>query len=68
MSGATLCHLTIAEAAPRIRSGTLSPVELTRAFLERIDTLNETLFAYVTVCHARALADAERAEQEIAGR
>lgn len=66
MSGATLCHLTIAEAAPRIRSGTLSPVELTRAFLERIDTLNETLFAYVTVCHERALADAERAEQEIA--
>ena len=65
MSGATLCHLTIAEAAPRIRSGTLSPVELTRAFLERIDTLNETLFAYVTVCHERALADAERAEQEI---
>lgn len=61
-----LCFLTIAEAAPLIRSGELSPVELTRAFLARIEALNETLCAYVTVCSERALADAQRAEQEIA--
>ena len=66
MSDATLCHLTIAEAAPQIRSGAISPVELTHAFLSRIDALNDTLCAYVTVCHDRALADAERAEREIA--
>ena len=31
-----LCFMSIDAVAPRLKSGELSPVELTRAFLERI--------------------------------
>ncbi len=60
-----LCHLTIAEAAGLIAARQLSPVELTEAFLARIEVLNPTLFAYVQVTADRARADAVRAEAEI---
>lgn len=66
MNGTQLCYLTIAQAAPLIREGTLSPVALTQAFLARIGALNDSLCAFVTVTSERALADAERAEREIA--
>lgn len=69
MSGDDLCHLTIGEAAPLLQSGRLSPVELTEAFLARIERLNPTLSAYVLVTADRARSDARRAEAEIgAGR
>lgn len=60
-----LCYLTINEASSLIRSGKLSPVELTRAFLERIQRLDGTLQAYVTVLADSAMAEARRAEAEI---
>ncbi len=61
--------LPISDVAGRIRSGTLSPVELTRAQLDRIDALDPSLHAYLHVAHARALEQARAAEQEIrAGR
>ena len=42
--GATELHyLTIREASELIKNGKLSPVELTQAFLERIDKLDEPL-------------------------
>jgi aspartyl-tRNA(Asn)/glutamyl-tRNA(Gln) amidotransferase subunit A len=66
VNGTQLCYLTIAQAAPLIREGTLSPVALTQAFLARIGALNDSLCAFVTVTSERALADAERAEREIA--
>jgi aspartyl-tRNA(Asn)/glutamyl-tRNA(Gln) amidotransferase subunit A len=58
-------NLTIAGLAPEIRSGRISPVELTRLFLERIERFNPVLNAYVTVTAEAALADAKRAEGEI---
>jgi hypothetical protein len=61
-----LHRLTIAEAASLIRRRELSPVDLTRAFVERIDALNPTLNAYVRPTPERALADARAAEAEIA--
>lgn len=61
-----LQDLTIAEAARRIEAGELSPVELTRSYLERIDRLDPDLNAYVTVTRDRALADAARAEADLA--
>lgn len=61
-----LTDLTIAEAAARIQTRDLSPVELTEAYLARIDRLNPLLNAYVTVTAERARADARAAEQEIA--
>ncbi len=59
-------YLTIAEAARRIEAGEVSPVELTRAYLERIDRLDPDLNTFVTVTREPALADAGRAEADIA--
>lgn len=60
-----LHYLTIAEAGELIRNGSLSPVELTRAFLERIDALDDTLQCYITVLREEAMAEARQAETEI---
>ncbi|OGO50793.1 MAG: hypothetical protein A2148_03690 [Chloroflexi bacterium RBG_16_68_14] len=61
-----LCYLTLHELSSRIRTKALSPVEVTEAVLERIERLNPTLNAYLTVTAERALADARAAEGEIA--
>jgi len=61
--------LTIAEAARAIATRALSPVELTRAFLARIEALDPQLNAYLLVTADAALAAARVAEAEImAGR
>ena len=57
---------TIHELAPRLRRREVSPVELTRACLERIEKLNPTLNAFITVTAESALAEAHAAETEIA--
>jgi Asp-tRNA(Asn)/Glu-tRNA(Gln) amidotransferase A subunit family amidase len=43
----------------------VSPVEVTRHFLERIDRLNPTLNAFLTVAHEVALEQAREAEQAL---
>ena len=58
--------LTIASLAPRIAAREVSPVELTACYLERIKRLNPVLNAYSTVMEEDAMADARRAEDEIA--
>jgi aspartyl-tRNA(Asn)/glutamyl-tRNA(Gln) amidotransferase subunit A len=66
MSDATdLCYLSIGEAAELLREGELSPVELTRAFLDRIELLDGPLQAYITVMSDSALSDARKAEAEL---
>lgn len=57
--------MTITELAPQIREGKLSPVELTRQTLARIEKLQPVLNAYITVTADLALEQARRAEQEI---
>lgn len=61
-----LHYLTIRQAADLIARHELSPVELTRAFLERIARLDGALHAYITVTADRALADAQAAEAALA--
>jgi aspartyl-tRNA(Asn)/glutamyl-tRNA(Gln) amidotransferase subunit A len=56
---------TIAGVAPQIESKKISPVELTKLYLDRVARLNPVLNAYVTVMEEEALADAQRAEREI---
>ena len=56
---------TIAELAPRLRRKEVSPVELTRACLDRIEKLNPMLNAFITVTAESALAEARAAEIEI---
>jgi aspartyl-tRNA(Asn)/glutamyl-tRNA(Gln) amidotransferase subunit A len=57
-----LCYLTIREAGHLLKSRKLSPVELTRAFLTRIEQLDKRLNAYITVLPDRAMAEARAAE------
>src|SRR5271154_1078020 len=56
---------TIVELAPRLRRKEVSPVELTRACLDRIEKLNPALNAFITVTAESALAEARTAEVEI---
>ena len=59
------CFLTIAEAVPHVRAKRLSPLELTRAYLDRIDSLNPRINAFITILHDEALARAGAMEKEI---
>ena len=60
---------TIAEASRLIAAKQLSPVELTRACLERVHALDGKLHAFVRLTEERALAEARAAERAIvAGR
>ncbi|MDQ3541901.1 MAG: amidase [Chloroflexota bacterium] len=65
MSTDDLVYLTAAEQSRRIRSHELSPVELTQAYLDRIERWNPVLNAYITVTGERALAAARRMEAEV---
>jgi aspartyl-tRNA(Asn)/glutamyl-tRNA(Gln) amidotransferase subunit A len=56
---------TIVDLAPRLRRKEISPVELTRACLDRIEKLNPTINAFITVTAESALAEARAAEIEI---
>lgn len=47
----------IVELAPKLRQRDISPVELTRSCLERIEKLNPSLNAFITVTAESALKD-----------
>jgi aspartyl-tRNA(Asn)/glutamyl-tRNA(Gln) amidotransferase subunit A len=61
-----LCFLTVAEAAAKIASKKLSPVELLEAYLSRIEAVGPQLDAFITLTAERALDQARAAEAEIA--
>jgi aspartyl-tRNA(Asn)/glutamyl-tRNA(Gln) amidotransferase subunit A len=63
-----LCFLTVAEASRLIKARKLSPVELTDAYLKRIETLESQLNAFITVTADLARRQAKAAEREIARR
>jgi aspartyl-tRNA(Asn)/glutamyl-tRNA(Gln) amidotransferase subunit A len=65
MPSTALPFLTIAEASRLIAARQLSPVELTQAFLARIEAIDPQLNAYLLVTAEVALAQARRAEDEI---
>ena len=66
MNRADLPFLTVAALGGLIRSGEVSPVAATEAYLERVDALNGDLRAYLTVTHDRARQAAGEAAAEIA--
>lgn len=57
---------SLEEVARSIRDGLVSSVEVTQACLDRIDALNATYRAYLTVRHDEALAEARAADQALA--
>jgi aspartyl-tRNA(Asn)/glutamyl-tRNA(Gln) amidotransferase subunit A len=61
--------LSLRELGEQIRTGKLSPVELTQGYLQRSERIGGKLNAYATLTRERALREAEDAEREIrAGR
>ena len=66
MNADELCFLSISEAAGLIEAGELSPVELTRAHLDRIERTEPSLNAFITLLAEEAAQSAEAAEREIA--
>jgi len=61
-----LTRLSIGEAGRRIAARELSPVELTRAYLERIESVDPRVNSYITVTADRALEQARALEAELA--
>lgn len=64
---AGLTALTIAEASGLVRKRALSPVDLTRACLQRIEAVDGRLNAFITVTTEEAMRAAGEAEAAIAG-
>ncbi|MGM9992401.1 MAG: amidase [Candidatus Bruticola sp.] len=57
-----ICDLRATELAKLIREKKLSPVEVTQAYLERIDKLNPKINAFITLDPEGALEQARQAE------
>ncbi len=61
-----LAFASIHELAPKIKDGSVSPVELTQIALERIGKFDSKLNAFLDIWTDESLATAAKAEQEIA--
>jgi aspartyl-tRNA(Asn)/glutamyl-tRNA(Gln) amidotransferase subunit A len=66
MMAPNVVFTSIRDLARQVQSGTLSPITLTTLFLERLETLGPRYNAVVTVTRNLAMAQAQRAEAEIA--
>ncbi len=60
-----LYFLTMGEAGELMRSGQLSPVELLRACLERIEATDDRLHSFITMMTDEAMEQARTAEAEM---
>jgi aspartyl-tRNA(Asn)/glutamyl-tRNA(Gln) amidotransferase subunit A len=65
MTDTDLAFASIAEVASLLRKRKLSPVELTKLILTRIEKLNPRLNAFLTVSAELALSQAKKAEAEL---
>jgi Asp-tRNA(Asn)/Glu-tRNA(Gln) amidotransferase A subunit family amidase len=65
MAPSQLADLSITEAASGLRRKEFSPTELTRACLERIESIDHKLHSFITVTADLALEQARKAEQEL---
>src|SRR5262249_21390356 len=65
MTPTELCYTPATKLIPLIRSKKLSPVELMKAVLERIEKLNPKLNAFCTITADDAMKGARAAEQAV---
>ena len=65
LSETDLSKFNLIEAAELIKTKKVSPVELTRTCLDRIEKFNPLLNAFITVTAETALSEAKAAEEEI---
>ena len=61
-----LADMTLRQAGAALRNRSVSPTELTRTCLERIEAQNPRLNAFITVTAEQALARARQLENELA--
>nr|MDQ3831922.1 amidase family protein [Candidatus Tectomicrobia bacterium] len=66
MAGEDLLFRSLSDVAGQIRRQDVSPVEVTRAALDRLERLNPRLNAFMANLGEQALASAQQAEREIA--
>ena len=66
MPGNELLSLTIAELAPRIRSGEVSPVDLTEAALAQAEAMQPTINSFITLLPEQARTQAREEAEAIA--
>jgi amidase len=65
MSTSDLAYMGLLELGAALKARKLSPVEVTRAVLDRIGTLDRTLVSYAAVMAETAEREAKAAEEEI---
>ncbi len=65
MKSEELCFAHATELASMIRSKIISPLELTRAILNRIESVNPKIHAYITVAHEMAIEDAKKSKKSV---
>src|SRR6266481_5020654 len=66
MAASEILFKSVGELAPLLKARKLSPVEVVRAYLERIEAVNPKVNAFITVTGEQALDQARKAEREIA--
>jgi Asp-tRNA(Asn)/Glu-tRNA(Gln) amidotransferase A subunit family amidase len=66
MAVSEILFKSASELAPLLQTRKLSPVEVIRAHLDRIEAANGRVNAFITVTAEQALEQARKAEQEIA--
>jgi aspartyl-tRNA(Asn)/glutamyl-tRNA(Gln) amidotransferase subunit A len=65
MGSIDLCYLSVKELSRLIQNKEISPVELIKVHLSRIEALEPTLNSFITLLPEKAMAAAKRAEEEI---
>src|SRR5258708_35993533 len=66
MPASDIVFKSAAELSPLLKARKLSPAEVVRAFLDRIEAVNPQVNAFITVTGEQALEQARKAEREIA--
>ena len=65
MDKADIPFLSVVQLSELIKDRSVSPVEAVEAYLDRIDSLNSKLYAYLTVSRDEALEAAEKSEEAL---
>ena len=65
MDQAEIPFLSVTQLGELIKNREVSPVEVVESYLDRLDSLNDRLYAYLTVCGDQALQSARESEQAL---
>ncbi len=66
MDKSEIPFLSVAQLSELIKTRDVSPVEVVEGYLDRIASLNDRLYAYLTVCRDQAVQAARESERALA--